>query len=739
MKHATHYESERTNHGPEYNYIRNLVKESFKTIAPMWPLKHLIAVNPLQGFEDLTFEQAIHHSSAYFEQQDIPAPIQAINRETMKWLQVYCDEGQATLGMPKTTEGLYPSWKMLVVYDKNLHQQDKQKKYVLQQLPQTAEQTIAESLLYLGISKDEHLLFLTLMLTTLPGWSSYIKYRSEWAYSHINYPNPVTQSDYLAIRLVITRLLWPNAKELLYKHNNILNKKSGKNSILDRLYTNEERYRIPLLKKIAIQPLKKSRIPSAQLVFCIDVRSEPLRKQIESSGDYQTFGFAGFFGIPVEITNPFTQEAYTACPVLLSPSHQIKGTIEKNTESLKAIKGYKQFKYVKQLYQSLKYTFTTPFALVESLGIMIGAWLGLRSIAPQVAYKIKHLATKKLLAHQTFDLNIDNIPFSDQCNYAENALRMIGLTKHFAPLVVFCGHGSTTQNNGYATALDCGACGGQQGGNNAKLLVAILNRATVRSALAQRGILIPSKTRFIAGAHNTTTDKVTLYDDLSSDDIRRLQQHLEAAGHQNSVFRLQHMDGNKPSIPAHKHVFMRAQDWAQIRPEWGLARNAAFIVGPRDITASLSLEGRCFLHSYDYEQDNDGKLLTAILTAPMIVAQWINAQYLFSTLNNVAYGGGSKVTANITGKIGIMQGNGSDLMTGLPLQSVYKNDTEAYHEPQRLMTVVFSPLKRLEHIIHTQAILKQLVGNDWIKIACIEPETRHIYLLKSDFYWDQVR
>ena len=122
----------------------------------------------------------------------------------------------------------------------------------------------------------------------------------------------------------------------------------------------------------------------------------------------------------------------------------------------------------------------------------------------------------------------------------------------------------------------------------------------------------------------------------------------------------------------------------------------------------------------------------------MIVAQWINMQYLFSTVDNVAYGSGSKTTKNITGKIGIMQGNASDLMTGLPLQSLYKNDMEAYHEPQRLLTVVLAPQNILKKIIHDQPDLKKLFGNGWIQLSCIEPNSRKIYLLNRDLTWQQI-
>ena len=214
-----------------------------------------------------------------------------------------------------------------------------------------------------------------------------------------------------------------------------------------------------------------------------------------------------------------------------------------------------------------------------------------------------------------------------------------------------------------------------------------------------------------------------------------MQQDLAKARQINCSARLKNLHAAHAGA---QHAWLRAQDWAQVRPEWGLARNAAFIVAPRDITASLDLEGRCFLHSYDYMQDKDGSSLTVILTAPMVVAEWINTQYLFSTLDNVAYGGGSKITKNITGKIGVMQGNSSDLMTGLPLQSVYSNDRQAYHEPLRLMTTVYAPRQMLDDIIKAQAVLQKLFGNGWVQLTCIEPESRITYCLKRDLTWQNM-
>ena len=122
----------------------------------------------------------------------------------------------------------------------------------------------------------------------------------------------------------------------------------------------------------------------------------------------------------------------------------------------------------------------------------------------------------------------------------------------------------------------------------------------------------------------------------------------------------------------------------------------------------------------------------------MVVAQWINSQYLFSTLDNVAYGSGSKVTQNIVGKIGVMQGNGSDLMHGLPLQSVMSTDTEAYHHPQRLLTVIHAPKDRVQVIIEKQSILKTLFYNEWVHLVVIDPITNCSYRLCSADKWELV-
>lgn len=718
--------------------ISDLVAQSFKTIAPFWPLKNLIAVNPLQGFEDLAFEEALPLGSAYFQQASLPEPMEAVNRQTIKWVQAYFDDGQATLPMPLRQGGLYAAWRQLALHDAGLHENDAQKRDWLITLPENPAQAIQEYLLRAGIAPAEHAQFLTLMLTTLPGWASYIRYRTDWAGLDASHPHPVTQTEYLAMRLIITHLLWPDAKALVSWHQSVLEQARSKPDVLAKIQEAENNYRLPLLQQLAAQPLTEARTPDAQLVFCIDVRSEPFRRALEATGDYQTLGFAGFFGVPVQITDTVTGETHASCPVLLSPKHTVyESPCCSSAEQENDRSAYGRQTKLKQLYQSLKYSFTTPFALVESLGLASGTWMGLRSLAPGLASRLKHSVSQSIRKPMAVESSLATLPLADQCAYAEGALRLMGLTHHFSPLVVFCGHGSTTQNNAYATALDCGACGGRHGAPNARILAGLLNTTHVRTYLDQKGILIPDTTRFMAAEHNTTTDEVTLYGDAASDACQKLTQDLAKARQANSIERLKQMQKNADHSGGAQQTWLRSQDWAQVRPEWGLARNAAFVVGPRDLTAALNLQGRSFLHSYDYTQDPTGSSLTTILTAPMVVAEWINTQYLFSTLDNVAFGGGSKTTQNITGKIGIMQGNASDLMTGLPLQSVYASDKLAYHQPQRLMTVVYAPRPMLDAVIQAQPVLQKLFGNGWVQLACIEPESRQPYLLTRDLLWQK--
>jgi hypothetical protein len=320
----------------------------------------------------------------------------------------------------------------------------------------------------------------------------------------------------------------------------------------------------------------------------------------------------------------------------------------------------------------------------------------------------------------------------EQFKLALGALRLMALVQNFAKIVIFCGHKSTTSNNPYASAFDCGACGGNHGDQNAQLLAQILNKASIREKLKHHGIEIPHDTVFLGGVHDTTNDNCEIFDDKLEQHqalMAKIRADLEKVQSENQHFRAQYF-----SNPTQLGV-NRTHNWSELRPEWGLAKNAAFIIAPRQISANIDLQARSFLHSYNWEIDKDGSLLETILTAPMVVAQWINTQYLFSTLDNTNYGSGNKITHNVTAKLGVMQGNGSDLMHGLSLPSVKMSNNERFHIPQRLLTIVYAPTDLVMSIINRQSVLQKLFYNEWVKLICFCPKTSLFYQLKSDKTW----
>ncbi|MBT4900160.1 MAG: DUF2309 family protein, partial [Nitrospina sp.] len=91
----------------------------------------------------------------------------------------------------------------------------------------------------------------------------------------------------------------------------------------------EDSFREKMLRNISAHrgtvPELETR-PHAQLAFCIDVRSESFRRHIEAQGSYETFGFAGFFGIPISHQAFDNDQRADLCPVLLTPNHAVTET-----------------------------------------------------------------------------------------------------------------------------------------------------------------------------------------------------------------------------------------------------------------------------------------------------------------------------------------------------------------------------------------------------------------------------
>ncbi len=581
-----------------------------------------------------------------------------------------------------------------------------------------------------------------------------------------------------------------------------------------------------LLQGISLTPeAARAKRPFAQALFCIDTRSERIRRHLEGIGDYQTYGIAGFFGVPVSFMELGKGCESHLCPVLLTPKNLVLEMSVHGAQEDAA------FGSLEKVLHALKESVLTPFVTVEAVGLLFGIDLAGKTLAPRAYNSWRHrLHSKKPVTrllldkltreqadsivravqravivkavehelHKSTELLTDELirdfresamghehsylrnaralgvseaqldkflvrlreryrinpafaqlqlerlgrigfTLDEQVRFVVQALTSIGLTDGFSRFILLVGHGSSSENNPYESALDCGACGGNYGLVNARILAQMANKSEVRQRLVEKGINIPEDSCFVPALHNTTTDEISLFDiDLIPPShlvyIDRLRKGLTAAARLCAQERLPslQLSDTRQEEPAAALRFMQrnAMDWSQVRPEWGLSGNAYFIIGNRSLTRQFSLEGRAFLHSYDYRVDPKRRLLQNILTGPLVVGQWINMEHYFSAVDNERFGSGSKVYHNVACRFGVMTGNLSDLRTGLPAQTVHEQGFP-YHQPLRLITVIEAPFEHARSAVDAVLAVKYLVRNTWVRLMIIDPETSTVYIYED--------
>ncbi len=690
------------------------------------------------------------------EQSD-PPTAEFIDAQAAKWCAAYFGSPVAAWPMPDHEHGFYYAWRKLAAGDHTLSSDVRTE---LRKLPERAEDAALAALQQLRISEHERITYLQAHLTRLPGFAAHIR----WCAGNTT---GVDLLDYLAMRLTYeavllrsrnvavqvtdpadSRLRQVSARE----RAEALARSWGLDSVDDddlvaaarvlsalpvsarplvwqQAY--EAHYRNALLRGLDhTAPPDLGKRPRTQLVCCIDTRSEGLRRHIEALDGYETFGFAGFFALAIRFTDLLDGAPNDLCPVLIKPDHNVREMPAPRAAraARRRITGSSIMAGAEAAFHAAKAALVAPFVLAEATGWAAGPWAAAKTFSPATSGTLRRRLRDQLAPAAPSVLTInDTVGLAHRALFAQVALTTMGLTDNFARLVVLCGHGSTTENNPYQAALDCGACGGQAGGPNARAAVAILNNADVRNELREVGIAIPADTWFVAGQHDTATDHIDVLDThlipaSHRRDVDQLIADLAIAGAELAAERCPTLPGAPVRSPASRaagHVASRSTDWAQVFPEWGLAGNAAFIVAPRYVTRGIDLGRRTFLHSYEAAVDPDGTALETILTAPMVVAQWINCQYYFSTVAPEIFGAGTKTVHNVIGGVGVLAGHGGDLQLGLPRQSI--TDGRSFgHEPVRLLTIVQAPLQRIDDVIERNPVLQHLFGNDWVGLAARE-------------------
>jgi uncharacterized protein YbcC (UPF0753/DUF2309 family) len=496
--------------------------------------------------------------------------------------------------------------------------------------------------------------------------------------------------------------------------------------------------------------------PAAQVFFCIDEREESMRRALEEVDPrIETFGAAGFFGVAVDYKGIDDARGVALCPVVVKPQHAVREKPTSEDSHLHEKREGRRRVWARLLRNaSIGSRSLVRGALSTAvLGTLSAVPLITRVLAPRQYGKLRDTLNRAFLPEPRTELVLmrDDARFheavegmllgfaeTEKADRVASVLGPVGLTKNFARLVVLLGHGSTSLNNPHESAYDCGACGGRRGGPNARIFAQMANRPAIREALAARGIDIPATTWFIGGDHDTCSDAIELFDlnevpASHQRDLATLRASLDLARAANARERARRFESCPTTVsPAQAlhHVEERSEHLAQPRQECGHATNAVCVVGRRKVTRGLFLDRRAFLVSYDPLHDTEAQNLGRLLGAVVPVCAGINLEYYFSSVDNQRYGCGSKLPHNVTGLIGVMDGQGSDLRTGLPLQMV------EIHEPVRILFVIEATIEALEKVLSTNAAVNEFVANRWIRVAVMHPETGRIQLRRDHGYED---
>ena len=643
--------------------------------------------------------------------------------------------------MPHKHDGFYRAWRTLARRDPGLPRRARRK---LADVPREPDGALAWALDRLGVTGSVTSHALREELTLLPGWVGHIKWRAEKI-------GDIDLISYLAVRFVVRALqgipatplggspsfdgtaagVWSRAEVVTSQiagaaatreDTAAIARVLANHPIAAHPYTwqkaYELHYRNALLPTLSDDAAGDER-PSVQVVMCIDPRSEGMRRHLEHTPAVETFGFAGFFGVPVRFARYAARGAINSLPALLTPRHHLTELPTTPALAEKIVARRRSKDALRRATHAADSSAVTPFAFAETTGWLYGAMSILRTFTPTLHARLQRARAQSTRALDSIVTVSEAFTADERAGMAETAVRMTGMTR-FAPLVILAGHSSESMNNLYESALDCGACGGNPGAANARSAAAIFNDPGVRSHLAARGIEIPADSFFVAAEHNTVTDALTLLDThlMPQSHVGASQSfdHIQRAAADDLIReRATDLPGASPR-QSPSRVRRRAHDWAEVYPELGLAGNAAMIIGPRQLTRGVDLSRRAFLHSYETQLDTDGTALETIMTAPLVVAQWINHQYYFSALNPSTLGAGTKTIHNAIGTIGVLAGHGGDLRRGLPWQSVGFG-SQLFHEPMRLTVIIQAPLERVGAIVSRNQVLRNLLDNDWITLT----------------------
>ena len=419
-------------------------------------------------------------------------------------------------------------------------------------LTQTPEQIIEHCLQHLVGNQDLYEQYVLEVLLSHPGWSGMVRI-IETQPNALLAPRKISLKTLLATELLCELTL----VEQRYGHNFTKINQLIHTQYLPLLAGDVLIPKVPLKLKIwheamewslhcellAALPKNRPNTPPSQFttqaIFCIDDRECSVRRYLEEANpDIETFGAAGFFDI--DFLYQGLEDAYPVaqCPAVIKPKHLITEQSTQTSDPMRIGQDFNTLHFNSHsLWRGWLYAQTLGFGYAIRMAWNVfrpsSSLPGIKTLSEIEAHGHLHLLRES--DEPNAEGYLLGFSYAEMAERVGGLLRNIGLTQHFADLVVVVAHGSSSVNNPHFAAYDCGACSGKPGAPNARAFAWMANHPEVRALLRNQAIDIPDSCCFVPALHNTSRDEIRYFDQTeTSPALKQFQAAMQQALQRNA-------------------------------------------------------------------------------------------------------------------------------------------------------------------------------------------------------------
>ena len=249
---------------------------------------------------------------------------------------------------------------------------------MVKNVPETFTMAIFSGLEKLNIPEHKVESYLHAVLLKLLGWSSYC--------AGVDWQNKLYGGDTNCIQALLAILVtWesiilkthPSFHSAWEKTVSKLDEQENDSTLVAQSilqdafdFSFQRKLRNKFSNQAGKQKLNTSKRPKAQMVFCIDVRSELYRRNLETiNTNIETIGFAGFFGFPVKYTPINHEKGKNQCPVLIPSGPQVFETTQRAKDFKKIKQSILGKGRVKTAWTAFKSNAVSSYSFVSPLGV----------------------------------------------------------------------------------------------------------------------------------------------------------------------------------------------------------------------------------------------------------------------------------------------------------------------------------------------------------------------------------